>query len=131
MKYLTGLIAAAVIGTSAHAQNDPTSASVYYPSCLAAADIVLGKRPAADSPDAATQLRQAVLCFGALTAIINVETFFKAEFAACPPADTKIAVNQSVLAITSHLKNHPEHRGNNFHRLAVNALASAWPCPVK
>jgi len=128
MKFLIGLIAAAVFGTTTHAQSGPTSASVYYPSCMVAADIVQGKRPAADSPDAATQLRQAALCFGALTAILNVETFFKPEFAVCPPTDTKITVAQMVLVITTHLKSHPEQLGDNFHRLAVAALAAAWPC---
>ena len=29
-----------------HAQSDATSGTVFYPSCLAAADIVQGKRPA-------------------------------------------------------------------------------------
>ena len=131
MKYWIGLIAAVVIGTQAHAQSDPASASVYYPSCRAAADIVQGKRPAADSPDAAAQLRQAAVCFGAVTAIMNVAPFFKPEFSACPPADTKITVAQMILVVTTHLKKHPEQLRENFHRLAVTALAAAWPCSAK
>jgi hypothetical protein len=128
MKCWIGLIAAIVIGTQACAQSDPTSGAVFYPSCLAAADIVQGKHPAADSPDAAKQLRQAAICFGAVTAIMNVEPFFKLEFAVCPPSDTKVSLTQMVLVITAHLKNHPEQLHDNFHRLAVTALAAAWPC---
>jgi hypothetical protein len=133
MKYWLCLIAVAFAATQALAQqalaqNDPYSAAVFYPSCMAAADIVAGKRPAADSEDAAKQLRQAAICFGALTAIMNVETFFKPEFAACPPAD-KAALAKRVLVITAYLKNHREALGDNFHRLAVTAYAAAWPCP--
>jgi len=131
MKYWIGPIAAVVIGTQAHAQSDPTSASVYFPSCMAAADIVQGKRPAADSSDAAKQLRQAATCFGAVTAIMNVAPFFKPEFAACPPANPKITVAQMVLVVTAYLKKHPEQLHDNFHRLAVTALAAAWPCSAK
>jgi hypothetical protein len=90
---------------SAYGQTDTTSAMVYYPSCLAAADIVQGKHPAADSEDAAKQLKQAAICFGAVTAIMNLEPFFKPEFAMCPPADSKVSFAQMVLAITTHLKN--------------------------
>jgi hypothetical protein len=128
MKYWIGLIASAIIGAQVHAQSDPSSGAVFYSSCLAAGDIVQGKRPAADSPDAANQLRQAAICFGAVTAIMNVEPYFKPEFAVCPPADAKITLAQMVLAVTARLKNHPEQRQDNFHRLAVAALAEAWPC---
>jgi hypothetical protein len=113
----------------AQAQSDPNSAMVFYPSCLAAADIVQGKHPAADSEDATKQLRQAAICFGAVTTIMNVEGFFKPEFAVCPPDNTKISVNQTVPVITGYLKNHPERLRDNFHQLAVTALAAAWPCP--
>ena len=113
---------------SAYGQTDTTSAMVYYPSCLAAADIVQGKHPAADSEDAAKQLKQAAICFGAVTAIMNLEPFVKPEFAMCPPADSKVSFAQMVLAITTHLKNHPEQLRNNFHQLAATALAASWPC---
>lgn len=129
MKQWIGIVAALLIETQAHAQTDTTSARVYYPSCLAAADIVQGKRPAADSENAAKQLRQAAICFGAVTAIMNLEPFFKPEFAMCPPADTKVTSAQIVLAITTHLKNHPDQFPNNFHQLAATVLATSWPCP--
>jgi hypothetical protein len=132
IKYWIGLLAAIVCATQAQsqtrAQSEPNSALVYYPSCLAAADIVQGKHPAADSEDAAKQLRQAAICFGAVTAIMNVEAFFKPEFAVCPPDGTKISVNQMIPIITGYLKNHPERVRDNFHQLAVTALAAAWPC---
>jgi hypothetical protein len=43
MKQWIGIVAALLIETQAHAQPDGNSARVYYPSCLAAADIVQGK----------------------------------------------------------------------------------------
>jgi hypothetical protein len=128
MKYSFAIVATLCIATPANAQNDPNSATVYYPSCLAAADIVQGKRPAADSEDAAKQLKQAAICFGAVTAIMNLEPFFKTEFAMCAPSDSKISFAQMVLAVASHLKGHPEQLRNNFHQLAATALATAWPC---
>ena len=47
MKQWIAIVAALLIETQAHAQSDPNSGRVYLPSCLAAADIVQGKRPAA------------------------------------------------------------------------------------
>ena len=128
MKQWIVIVAALLIETQAHAQSEATSGRLYYPSCLAAADIVQGKHPAADSEDAAKQLKQAAICFGAVTAIMNLEPFFKPEFGVCPPADSKVSFAQMVLVITTHLKNHPEQLQNNFHQLAVTALATAWPC---
>jgi len=128
MKLWIGIVAALLIETQAHAQTDTTSAKMYYPSCLVAADIVQGKHPAADSEETAKQLKQAAICFGAVTAIMNLEPFFKPEFAMCPPADSKVSFPQMVLAITTHLKNHPDQLHNNFHQLAVTALATTWPC---
>jgi len=128
MKQLFAIIVALFIETQALAQSDATSGRLYYPSCLAAAEIVQGKHPAADSEDAVKQLKQAAICFGAVTAIMNLESFFKPEFAVCPPADVKVSFAQMVLVITTHLKNHPEQLQNNFHQTAVTALATAWPC---
>lgn len=129
MKYLFAVATALFIATQVLAQNDPNSAMVYYPSCMAAADIVQGKRPAADSEDAAKQLKQAAICFGAVTAIMNLEPFLKPEYSACPPPDKKASFTQAVLAVTTHLKSHPEQRTNNFHQLAATAIAASWPCP--
>jgi hypothetical protein len=128
MKQLICGVVVMFLGTQAHAQTDATSAVVYYPSCLAAADIVQGKRPAADSENASKQLRQAAICFGAVRAIMNLEALFKPEFAACPPADGKVLFDQMVVVIAAYLKSHPEQLQNNFHQLAVTALAAAWPC---
>jgi hypothetical protein len=128
MKQWIVIVAALLIETQAHAQSEASSGRVYLPSCLAAADIVQGKHPAADSEDAAKQLKQAAICFGAVTAIMNLEPFFKPEFAVCPPADSKVSFAQMVLAITTHLKSHPEQLQNNFHQTAATALATTWPC---
>lgn len=129
MKNLIAIAALLVITTQSKAQSDPTSAAVYYPSCLAAADIVQGRRPAADSEDAAKQLRQAAICFGAMTAIMNLEPFLKPEVAMCAPADTKISSGQMVLTVLAYLKAHPDQMRANFHQLAATALAANWPCP--
>jgi hypothetical protein len=59
IKHLFVAMAAIVMATQTDAQGDTNSGQVFYPSCLAAADIVQGKHPAADSPDAAKQLNQA------------------------------------------------------------------------
>ena len=132
MKHWIGSVAAVFIAAQAHAQSDPASGTTFYPSCLAAADIVQGKRPATDSEDAARQIRQASACFGAVMAIMKLEPLFKPEFAICPPADLaaddKRAAVQMVISIAAFLKTHPEQRPNNFHQTAVTALAAAWPC---
>jgi hypothetical protein len=125
-KYWFGAMAAIVMATQTGAQGDANSGQVFYPSCLAAADIVQGKHPAADSPDAAKQLNQAALCFAALTAIMNVKEYFKSEYAMCAPEGTKVA--QYVPVVVAYLKNHPERLRENFHQLAVAALAAEWPC---
>lgn len=127
------VVGAILVATQAHAQIDPASGTVFYPSCLAAADIVQGKRPATDSEDAAKQLRQASACFGAVMAIMKLEPLLKPEFSVCPPvnivSDSKGALAQRILSVTAYLKSHPEQRANNFHQTAVNALVAAWPCP--
>jgi hypothetical protein len=122
------VVAALLIATSAQAQSDTSSGKVFLPSCLAAAEIVQGKRPAADSDEMAKQLRRAAICFGAVTAIMNLEPLFKPEFAACPPAGSPVTSAQVVRIVTDYLKSHPEQLGSNFHQLAVTALAAAWPC---
>ena len=128
LKFFLGSIATILMGSQLAAQSDPNSASVFYPSCLAAADLVQGKHPAADSEDAAKQLRQAAICNGALTTIMNVEPYFKSEHAICAPDGTTISFAQIVLVVTTYLKNHPERLRENFHQLAVATLAAAWPC---
>jgi hypothetical protein len=128
MKPWIAIVAALLFGTYARAQSETTSGKVFLPSCLVAAEIVQGKRPAADSEDAAKQLRQAAICFGAVTALMNLEPLFKPEFAACPPAGSKVTPAQVVLVVTDYMKNHPDQLQNNFHQLAASALAAAWPC---
>ena len=52
----------------------------------------------------------------------------EADYAACPPAGSKVTSNQVVLIVAEYLKSHPDQLSNNFHQLAVGALAAAWPC---
>jgi hypothetical protein len=125
---LIGALTALVGAGPADAQTNAASVQAYYPSCLAAADIVQGKRPAADSEDAAKQLNRAALCFGALTAILNLQTYFKPEYAMCPPNNGQISTTQMVPVVTAYIKDHPDKLHDNFHQVAVAALTAAWPC---
>jgi hypothetical protein len=52
--------------------------NMYYQSCMAAADIMEGRHLSDD------QFDKAPMCFGAATAIINLEPFLKSEYATCP-----------------------------------------------
>lgn len=128
MRRLLPLILALAVATPAFAQYDPNSASAYAASCEAALDIAQGRRPAADSPDAAKQLQRAAACFGAMTAILNLEPYFKPEYAICPPGNAKPSQAQMVTTIAAYLKSHPEQLRENFHQVAVSALVAAWPC---
>jgi hypothetical protein len=105
----------------AHAALADASGNMFYQSCMAAASIIEGNPPA----DA---LDKAGMCFGSVTAIINLEPFLKPEFAMCPPPGSKISYGQMVLVIAEYLKKHPERLHENFHMLAVLALNTAWPC---
>jgi hypothetical protein len=99
---------------------------------LAAADVVQGKRPAADSEDAARQLRQASACFGAVTAIMKLEPFLRPEFAVCPPPDvlrdSKSILAQMILSITAYLKGHPEQRPDNFQPSGATSRQFSSDC---
>lgn len=123
------VVAAAVLLASAHAHaQDAASANAFLPSCAAALDIVQGKKPAADSPEAAGQLRRAAPCFGAVNAILNVQQFLKRDFAMCPPANTTVTAAQALPVIVAYLRARQSQLAENFHGLAVNALADKWPC---
>jgi hypothetical protein len=102
------------------ADND-ASGTMFYQSCMAAASIMEG-----NARDDA--LDKAPMCFGAITAIINLEPFIKQEYAMCPPTESKISYAQMILVVVSYLKNHPEQLDRNFHMLALTALNTAWPC---
>jgi hypothetical protein len=121
-------IAMLTVAIPAHAAPNDASGTFFYPSCMAAADIMEG-RPAPAEPDTATAaLNNAAMCLGAVTAIMHLEPFLKSEFAMCPPKDSKISYAQMVLAVAAYLKAHPEQLNKSFHALAVFALRSAWPC---
>jgi hypothetical protein len=105
----------------AHAEVADATGNMFYQSCMAAASIMEGNPPS-DAFD------KAPMCFGAVTAIINLEPFIKPEFAMCPPAGSKISYGQMILVIADYLKKHPEQLHQNFHMLAVAALNTAWPC---
>jgi hypothetical protein len=128
MKRSLPIALALVITAPALAQYDPNSASAYAPSCQAALDIAQGRRPAADSPEAAKQLQRAAACHSAMTAILNLQPFFKPEYGMCPPGNAKPSPAQMVTTIAAYLKSHPEQLRENFHQVAVTALAAAWPC---
>jgi hypothetical protein len=103
---------------------DAASASetMFYQACMAAADIMEGRHLSDE------QLEKALMCFGTVTAIVNLEPFLKPEYAMCPPKGSKVSHAQMILVIASYLKNHPELLYENFHTLALVALNTAWPC---
>jgi hypothetical protein len=70
------------------------------------------------------------MCFGAVTALMNLEPFFKPEFAMCPPQGSRVSYSQMLLVIAAYLRSHPEKLHENFHLLAALALHLAWPCPT-
>jgi hypothetical protein len=121
------IIALLAVTLPARADSGDASGTMFYASCMAAADIVDG-RPHEDA-DAATLLEKSPMCFGAVTALMNLEPFFKPEFAMCPPKDSKISYAQMILVIAAYLRNHPEKLPENFHFLSALALHLAWPCP--
>jgi hypothetical protein len=120
---MTRTFAAVVLFTSltvalpAYADSEATG-NMFYQSCMAAASIMEGNPPS----DA---LDKAPMCFGSITAIINLEPFLKPEYAMCPPKSAKITYGQIVLVIASYLRNHPEalehiRPFSSAYRLAVS-----------
>jgi hypothetical protein len=105
------------------------SGTAFYTSCMAAAEIVGGQRKLSEPESGISQLEQATMCFGSVTAIANLEAFFQPQFAMCPPQGSTISYAQMILVIAAYLGNHPKQLHQNFHRLAVVAIATAWPCP--
>src|ERR1700730_17444044 len=105
------------------------SGTMFYSSCMAAADIMEGRPSPSDQEATASQLEKATMCFGAVTALMNLEPLFKPEFAMCPPQASRISYSQTVSVIAAYLRNHLEKLHENFHLLAALALHLAWPCP--
>jgi hypothetical protein len=114
---------------SAHADSGDDSGTMFYASCMAADDVMEDRLPRSDPEASADRFEKASMCLGAVTALMNLEPFFKPEFGMCPPLNTKISYYQMVLVVTAYLKNHPEKLHENFHFLAALALHKAWPCP--
>ena len=124
----TVLAAALLVAAPARAQNDSASATNYLPSCAAALDILQGRKPVADSPEAAAQLRRAAMCFGAVNAVLNVQPYLQKQYAMCAPAGPAVTPAQALPVIVAYLGAHKDRLGENFHGLALAALAEKWPC---
>jgi hypothetical protein len=90
------------VNAPAHAADLEATGNMFYQSCMAAADIMEGHHPSDE------QFEKTPMCFGAVTAIINLEPFLKPEFAMCPPKGSKISYGQMILVIADYLKKHPE-----------------------
>ena len=120
------IVAALLAAAPAWAQGDATSATAYLPSCAAALDILQGRKPVADSPEAAAQLRRAAICFGAVNAVLNVQPFLQRQYAMCAPST--VAPAQALPVIIAYLGAHKDMLGERFHALAIAALAEKWPC---
>jgi hypothetical protein len=128
---LAVMLALLAVTTPAHAEwtgGGNTTGTMFYASCMAAADIMEGRPPPSDPDVAVNALNNAAMCLGAVTAIANLEAFLKPEFAMCPPEGSTISYAQMILVVAAYLRNHPEQLHKNFHGLAVVALATAWPC---
>ncbi len=91
--------------------------------------MIAGLPPSSDPQAATGQLEKSSMCFGAITALMNSESFFRPEFAMCPPQNSKISLAQMTLVIADYLKKHPEKLNGNFYALAAFALHQTWPCP--
>src|SRR5215472_5575957 len=102
---------AAVAFATAPAYADRSDAMMYYQSCMAAADIIESRHPSVD------QLDKAPMCFGAITAIMNLEPLLRPEFGMCPPKEAQISFGQIVLVVADYLKKHPDQLDKNFHLL--------------
>src|ERR1041385_4644400 len=108
MKHIVALLASFFAVTffyPAHAQTDG-NATAYLPSCAAALDIVQGRKPAADSPEAAAQLRRAATCFNAVNAVLNVQPYVQREDSACAPGNAQITTAQALPVIIAWLGAH-------------------------
>jgi hypothetical protein len=127
---LAAVFALHTITPPAHAESGEASGTMFYASCMAAADIMEGRPPPSDQEAVASQLEKATMCFGAVTALMNLEPFFKPEFAMCPPQGSRVSYSQMLSVIAAYLRNHPEKLHENFHLLAALALHLAWPCPT-
>lgn len=120
---LAAMILLLIVTAPARAAPAEATGNMFYQSCMVAADLMEGHSPPNDE-----QLDKAPMCFGAITAVINLEPFLKPEYAMCPPKGNNITYGQIVLVIASYLRNHPEALDKNFHMLALIALNTAWPC---
>jgi Rap1a immunity proteins len=125
---LAAMFGVLTVTPTAHAESGEANATMFYASCMAAADIVEGRPSPSDQDLAANPLVKATMCFGAVTALVNLEPFFKPEFGMCPPEGGRVSYAQAVLVIAAYLRNHPEKLHENFHSLAAVALHLAWPC---
>lgn len=130
MKHIVALLAsifAVTVLQAARAQTDG-NATAYLPSCAAALDLVQGRKPAADSPEAAAQLRRAAMCFNAVNAVLNMQPYLQREYSACAPGNAQITAAQALPVVIAYLGAHRDQLGEKFHPLALAALAEKWPC---
>ena len=115
------------VSTRAQAATDATGL-FFYASCMAADDITAG-RPAPSDPQALeSEVNKAAMCFGAVSAIGDLQPFLKPEFAMCVPKGGSISRAQMIFVVANYLRNHPEQLDKNFYTLALFALSTAWPC---
>ena len=80
---LAVMLALLAITAPAHSEwtgGGNTTGTMFYASCMAAANIMEGRPPPSDSDIAVNALNNAAMCLGAVTAITNLEAFLKPEF---------------------------------------------------
>jgi hypothetical protein len=116
-----GIAMGLVVGTSALAQEDKSSANYMLPYCRAAAN----NQPPALTSDAIMQ----GMCVGIVDAIDFVLSEFppdEKEFSSCPPTD--VTLKQALEAVIKYIDARPERMHENFKTLAIEAIHDAWPC---
>jgi hypothetical protein len=116
-----GIAMGLIVGTSALAQEDKSSANYMLPYCRAAAN---NQAPTLTS-DAIMQ----GMCVGIVDAIDFVLSEFppdEKEFSSCPPTD--VTLKQALQVVITYIDARRERMNENFKTLAIEAIHDAWPC---
>jgi hypothetical protein len=109
---LLAMIFAAVPATS-KAQVDPTTGNYFYGGCKA-----LQQWP--------TSNPVAYECAGVLKTLIALSDHVEPSLRFCMPRRSNLG--QANMVITNYLERNPQIMHENFIKLSLNALSSAWPC---
>src|SRR5215212_8142712 len=116
-----GIAMGLILGTSALAQENKSSANYMLPYCRAA----VNNKPPTLSTDAVLQ----GMCVGIVDAIDFVMSEYQPEeqeYRSCPPSD--VILKQAVQVVITYIDARPERMNENFKKLAIEAIHDARPC---